>query len=82
MRLSAAEDAPWEELPLPDTAGRISAEWIYLYPPGIPLAAPGERIVPKLLAQLERYRRQGMSLEGTRDLTGEKLRVVCETPGK
>lgn len=82
MRLSAAEDAPWEELPLPDTAGRISAEWIYLYPPGIPLAAPGERIVPELLAQLERYRRQGMSLEGTRDLTGEKLRVVCETPGK
>ena len=42
MRLSAAEDAPWEELPLPDTAGRISAEWIYLYPPGIPLTAPGE----------------------------------------
>ena len=82
MRLSAAEDAPWEALPLSDTAGRISAEWIYLYPPGIPLAAPGERIVPELLAQLERYRRQGMSLEGMRDLTGEKLRVVCETPGK
>ena len=82
MRLSAAEDAPWEELPLPDTVGRISAEWIYLYPPGIPLAAPGERIIPELLAQLERYRRQGMSLEGMRDLTGEKLRVVCEAPGK
>ena len=82
MRLSAAEDAPWEELPLPETTWRISAEWIYLYPPGIPLAAPGERIVPELLAQLERYRRQGMSLEGMRDLTGEKLRVVCEAPGK
>ena len=82
MRLSAAEDAPWQELPLPDTAGRISAEWIYLYPPGIPLAAPGERIVPELLVQLERYRRQGMSLEGMRDLTGEKLRVIYETPGK
>ena len=82
MRLSAAEDAPWEELPLPETTWRISAEWIYLYPPGIPLAAPGERIVPELLAQLERYRRQGMSLEGMRDLTGEKLRVIYETPGK
>ena len=82
MRLSAAEDAPWEELPLPETTWRISAEWIYLYPPGIPLAAPGEQIVPELLAQLERYRRQGMSLEGMRDLTGEKLRVVCEAPGK
>ena len=82
MRLSAAEDAPWEALPVMETAGRICGEWIYLYPPGIPLAAPGERIIPELLVQLERYRRQGMSLEGMRDLTGEKLRVVCETPGK
>ena len=32
------------------------------------------RMDMELLAQLERYRRQGMSLEGMRDLTGEKLR--------
>ena len=33
--------------------GRIAAEQIAPYPPGVPIAAPGERIDEKILAYLE-----------------------------
>ena len=36
--------APQETLPLAAAGGRIAAEPLYFYPPGIPLCVPGERL--------------------------------------
>ncbi len=36
--------APWESIPLNDTVGRVSAEFICPYPPGIPMLVPGEEL--------------------------------------
>ena len=44
--------APRQAVPLADSAGRISAGQIAPYPPGVPVAAPGERIEKKHLAYL------------------------------
>ena len=45
--------APKATVDLPQAVGRIAAEQIAPYPPGVPIAAPGERIDEKILAYLE-----------------------------
>lgn len=42
---------PRESVPAETADGRIAAEYIYAYPPGIPLIVPGERISFSLLSQ-------------------------------
>ncbi len=42
--------SPSERLPLERAAGRISAQQIAPYPPGVPIVAPGERITKKTVA--------------------------------
>ena len=44
--------APRESVPLEDSAGRVAAEQIAPYPPGVPVIAPGEVIEKKHLAYL------------------------------
>ena len=45
--------APKEAVDMTQAVGRIAAEQIAPYPPGVPIAAPGERIDEKILAYLE-----------------------------
>ena len=45
--------APAEELPLDRAAGRIAAQQIAPYPPGVPVVAPGQVIEKKTIAYLE-----------------------------
>lgn len=52
-------------IPLSDAAGRISRDYLTIYPPGIPLAAPGERIDDGLLSRLMQNLTAGATLEGT-----------------
>jgi len=44
LPLEQAWRAPWEAVPLARAAGRLAAEPLCPYPPGIPLLIPGERI--------------------------------------
>ncbi len=62
--LSRAEGREKEYVPWERCAGRVSAEYAYLYPPGIPLAVPGERLTEEAAESLCWYMRQGYSVEG------------------
>lgn len=44
--------------------GYISSEYAYLYPPGIPLVVPGERISYKVIEMLKMYDKMGFDIEG------------------
>lgn len=44
--------SPAETIPLADAEGRISAEILAPYPPGVPIVAPGEKITQKALSFL------------------------------
>ena len=55
--------------------GEISGEYIYLYPPGIPLVVPGERITEELLCQIWEVRQTGLEIQGMRDYSGKKVDV-------
>ena len=62
-----------------DAVGRISAEYVYLYPPGTPVVVPGEQITASVHAYLEDSRKKGLSVQGPSDETGRTLRVMKRT---
>ena len=78
LGIAQAEDAKKREVLLEQSAGLISGEFVYLYPPGIPYLVPGERIPKKLPQQLAACRRLGLGLQGMADYTGRRLRVLAE----
>lgn len=49
-----------------DAMGKVSGEYIWAYPPGIPLITPGEEITVEVVETVERLYRAGVKLVGTR----------------
>lgn len=49
-----------------DALGKVSGEYIWAYPPGIPLLTPGEEITVDVVETVERLYRGGVKLIGTR----------------
>lgn len=76
---SETEGQPQREVKLWDSAGFVSAEYAYLYPPGIPLLVPGEEIPEDALGFLRRAKEAGLEIQGLRDKAGERIRVIETT---
>lgn len=74
--IAEAGDLPHRRIALAEAAEQISAEYIYLYPPGIPLVVPGERIRRETLAKLQSWRLEGFLLQGLSDYTMETVEIV------
>lgn len=49
-----------------DSMGKVCGEYIWAYPPGIPLITPGEVITTPVVEDIERLYRAGVKLIGTR----------------
>jgi len=67
-----------EVVPRAAAVGRVSAEAISAYPPGIPLLLPGERIAAQDVGALLAMRAAGARLHGAADPLLETLTVVAE----
>lgn len=76
MSISAAINQTTELLPLKASTGHTSQEYIYLYPPGIPLVAPGEIMTGKLLSIISQCQKQGLAVVGLSDMENNKIKVV------
>lgn len=76
MKISQAMDALTERIPMEESIGRVSAEFAYLYPPGIPLLVPGEQITGLLIKNMRRYMEQGFDLQGLSDVSNASVLVV------
>jgi lysine decarboxylase len=72
----AAFFAPSEAVALGDAVGRISAELVAPYPPGIPVLAPGEEVTEGVLDALGKARSDGIRIAYAADPTLTTLRVV------
>ncbi|MEX2196296.1 MAG: aminotransferase class I/II-fold pyridoxal phosphate-dependent enzyme [Thermoleophilaceae bacterium] len=70
--------APQEVVAFAAAAGRVAAESLAAYPPGIPNVLPGERITPTTLDYIQRALEQGGVLRGASDRRVRTLRVVAE----
>ena len=80
MTPRAAFFAPREPVPLADAEGRIAAELVAPYPPGIPVLAPGERITPAVLDALAAARAAGVRIAYAADPRLDTLLAVIERP--
>jgi lysine decarboxylase len=67
-----------EVVPFREAAGRIAAESLAAYPPGIPNVLPGERLTAPTLDYIQSTLAQGGSLRGASDRKLETIRVVIE----
>ena len=61
-----------------EAVGRISAEYAYQYPPGIPLLVPGERIEEAILQRLVDQAQMGLQIQGLDSMDGSRIRVIVE----
>ena len=55
---------------LEDSKGLISADYVYFYPPGIPLLVPGEVIEEDIINQIKAARQNGIEIYGGCDGNG------------
>ena len=53
-----------ESIQLEEGGGRTAAEFINLYPPGIPLVVPGEKLDEKIIGMLLSYGNAGFHIQG------------------
>lgn len=67
-----------ELVPFHESVGRIIAEFIMVYPPGIPILIPGEIITDDNLHYIEENLRVGLPVQGPEDETFQYLRVIKE----
>ncbi|HEY2180379.1 MAG TPA: aminotransferase class V-fold PLP-dependent enzyme [Solirubrobacteraceae bacterium] len=66
-----------EVVPATAAAGRIAAESLATYPPGIPNVLPGERLTAETLAYIQRTLDLGGSVRGASDRLLRTVRVVA-----
>jgi len=59
-----------------ESEGEISGESIMIYPPGIPIVTPGERISPDMIEYVNMVKKQKSSIQGTEDPEAEYIKVL------
>ena len=64
------------QLPIEETVGKVCAEFVMCYPPGIPILAPGELVTKDSLDYILYAKKKGATLLGTEDMNTEKLNVL------
>lgn len=68
-----AEETEREKIPLWEAKNRVAAESISIYPPGIPVVVPGERLEEGFLERVEECERKGLQICGL----GSDGRIAC-----
>lgn len=67
-----------EELNLRDGEGRICLEYLSLYPPGIPLLFPGEKLTAEKIQGIEALEKEGIELQYSRHRQGEIGKLIFQ----
>jgi hypothetical protein len=67
-----------EELNLRDGEGRICLEYLSLYPPGIPLIFPGEKLTAEKIQGIEALEKEGIELQYSRHRQGERGKLIFQ----
>lgn len=70
--------AQTEVVPFKESAGRIIAEFIYVYPPGIPILLPGEVISQINIDYIVDHVEVGLPVKGPEDRSIQFVKVIVE----
>ena len=82
MPVFKAMDGEKEAVPLKESCGRICGEFAYIYPPGIPLLAPGEQITEEILKTLQDYIEKDLPVQGLEDTDLVTIQVMALSGGR
>lgn len=63
-------------VPIEDSVGMISGEFLMAYPPGIPVLCPGEKITIEIVKYIQKLKSIGLYVQGTEDPRVENIKVV------
>ena len=63
-------------IPIEDSVGKISGEFLMAYPPGIPILCPGEIITKEIINYVKTLKVTGLYVQGTEDPEVEKIKIV------
>lgn len=78
LPLRQAFDSAKASVPLQNAAGRICAEQVSFYPPGIPVLLPGELVTEAIIAYCENMKNLRLPVSGPADGSLREIRVVLE----
>jgi len=70
--------AETELIPLCEASGRIIAEFIMVYPPGIPILLPGEVVTQENIDYIMEHIHIGLPVQGPEDKTIQQVKVIIE----
>lgn len=76
MQIYQASDLQYKEISIDKAIGNMSADTIYLYPPGIPMIIPGEIITKRLADGIKECISLGLNVEGLADMQNEVIKIV------
>lgn len=65
-------------VPLKESVGKISGEFLLAYPPGIPVLCPGEEITKEVIEYVNDLKRANLYVQGTEDTTVENIKIVSK----
>lgn len=69
--------APSRLVPLRDAVGKIAAESVWVYPPGVPVLLPGERVTGGAASYLAEAEAMGASVAAARGAARGNIRVLA-----
>ena len=81
LTISEADKCEKEIVTLAESKDRVCGEYIYLYPPGIPLVLPGERMTDRLITEIQNYQSMGLEIQGIKDYEGKRIEVLKNVRG-
>lgn len=76
MEIFQAVELPVSCVSFEEAVGRISADYVYLYPPGIPVLLPGEKIDGDFIKNVRKSLKLRLNLQGIADIINERINVV------
>ena len=78
MTIAQAMDEPRHRIAISNGEGMVSAEFVYVYPPGIPIVVPGEVLNKESIDLVMKYKELGLAVQGMEDEESRELYVVNE----
>ncbi len=79
LEIWQAERLETKSVALCDSIGKVAGEYVYLYPPGIPLIVPGEEISEQFVNMIKVYKEMKLNIEGMEDYTCSTIKIVSVT---
>lgn len=78
FRIGEAMEMMCAKIPLRQSVGQVAGDFLYLYPPGIPLAVPGERVTSQLVGAVQEYQAAGLEVKGLAGPSGQEISIICD----